>query len=74
MVRLCVPLIQITKFGGDALCGCSQDASGYHQLNCKLHADRAFLAGHNVIQDALAREYRRLDLKVVDNDRGLCKN
>ena len=69
-----LPLPSPNTDQGICSCGCSQDALGYHRLNCKKHAGRAFRAGHDVIQDAIARELRRLDLKVVDNDQELRKN
>ena len=34
-------------------------------MNCKHHADLTFHAGHDVIQDALARELQCLDLKLA---------
>ena len=42
--------------------------------HCKTHASCAFRAGHDVIQDTLARELRLLDLKVVNNDQELREN
>ena len=69
-----LPLPSPNTHQGICSCGCSQDALGYHRLDCKKHAGRAFRAGHDVIQDAIARELRRLDVKVVDNDQELRKN
>ena len=43
--------------------------TGYHRLNCKRHAGHAFRSAHDVIQNQLARELRRLSgLRIRDND------
>ena len=56
---------------GHCTCGQAQDYFGYHRLNCKHHAGKANRAAHDCVQLALAKELRRLDLKVVDNDHEL---
>jgi len=53
--------------GGHCTCGVAQDFFGYHRLDCKHHAGKGNRAAHDCVQDALAKELRRLDLKVVDN-------
>ena len=49
-------------------CGQQRDWYGYHRLNCKRHAGHAFRSTHDVIQNQLARELRRLSLRICDND------
>ncbi len=45
-------------------CGHVHDFHGYHRLNCKHHAGRANRAAHDLVQQALKRELRRLGLHV----------
>jgi hypothetical protein len=49
-------------------CGHTHDFHGYHRLNCKHHAGRANRAAHDLVQQALKREFQRLGIQVVDND------
>jgi hypothetical protein len=49
-------------------CGHTHDFYGYHRLNCKHHAGRANCAAHDLVQQALKREFQRLGIQVVDND------
>ena len=46
----------------------THDFHGYHRLNCKHHAGRANRAAHDLVQQALKREFQRLGIQVVDND------
>ena len=59
-----------TEDNPDLMCSCGQprDWYGYHRLNCKRHAGHAFRSAHDVIQNQLARELRRLSLRIRDND------
>ena len=44
------------------------DWYGYHHINCKRHAGHAFRSAHDAIQNQLARELRRLSLRIRDKD------
>ena len=50
-------------------CGQHHDFHGYHRLNCKQNAGRANRAAHDLVQLALKKEFQRLNIQVVDNDR-----
>ena len=50
-------------------CGQHHDFHGYHRLNCKQNAGRANRAAHDLVQLALKKEFQRLNIQVVNNDR-----
>ncbi len=46
----------------------THDFHGYHRSNCKHHAGKANRAAHDLIQQAIKKEFQRQGLHVVDND------
>ena len=55
-------------------CGVSNDLHGYHRINCKHFAGKAWKSAHDTVQEAIAYELRRVSLSVVEQDAQLRRN
>ena len=68
-----LPLPPVHNDNGRCPCGHGLDLLGCHRLNCKKHAGKAYKSGHDLVVTTVAKELRRLGVKVVDNDAQLRK-